>query len=76
MQNLHQRGHPCPMDTFLVSNDSTWHEHLEPVEANQYNEFRLYPTKKKRTTTFFPLISLFDKKMQVAMKYLSLIKSY
>ena len=36
----------------------------------------IYPTKKKRTTTIFPLSSPFNMKMLIVMKYLFLIKSY
>ena len=36
---------------------------------------QLYPTKKKRNSKIFTLISTFNAKMRIAIKYLFLIKS-
>ena len=43
---------------------------------NRPNIPKLYPTKKKRTTTIFPFASPFNTKMLIVMKYSFLINFY
>ena len=42
----------------------------------QNDNIHIYPTKKKRTTSIFPLSSPFNTKMFIVMKYLFLITSF
>ena len=64
--------------TFFANDLKCIHDSMNrpKIEFIAYIYILLYSTKKKRTTTIFPLSSPLNTKMLIVMKYSFLIKSY